>query len=83
MNLRWYGFKLGHIRNRYIGKVGTRAVFFPGVTLAQSHRRFNRRDTASQGVGLLQVGGRHLLYIGSNDGALRLCLCFIWLKGQR
>ena len=64
---RWYGLKVGR--------------WSASGALAQSHRRFNRRDTASQGLGLLQIGARHLFYLGTVDGRLRLCLGFVWLAG--
>ena len=71
----WFGFKLGKISRR---------VFDRHVYLAplSAHRRFNGRDCASQGFSLLQIDTRHLVYVGSNDGQLRVCLGFVWLTRE-
>lgn len=53
------------------------------AVLAQAHRRDIKDDGIHQGFGLLQVGSRHLLYIGSNEGRLHLCVGFLWFTRAR
>lgn len=47
-------------------------------TLFQVFRR-SLNDGVVQGISLVQIGTRHAFYIGSERGALRLCLAFAWL----
>ena len=73
--MNWFGFKLGKVARRIGGS-------FVYVVLLQAFRRVMDDGTA-QGVGLLQLGGRHLLYAGSSYGRPHVCLGFAWLTGSR
>lgn len=68
-SLNWFGVKLAGVDRPRV----------PTLILAQAHRRDVKDEGVNQGVGLVQIGGRHLLYVGSIGGRLRLCLAFVWL----
>lgn len=58
----WFGFKLGKLP----------------LVILQGFRRNIRNDGVHQGFGVLQVYGRHLLYVGTVRGSPRLCVAFHW-----
>ena len=63
----------------YFGaKLGRFDVLGERIVLAQV---FNRELTSGPvaGMSLLQVGHRHLVYIGLENSAPKLCLGFLWL----
>lgn len=62
----FFGMKLGRVK-----VLGQRVVIL---------QAFNRGTVG--GVSLLQVGRRHLIYVGSENGSARICVGFIWLTRQ-
>lgn len=50
----------------------------PTIALFQVFRR-SLADGVVQGLSIGQIGKRHLLYVGTDGGALRLCIGFVWL----
>ena len=68
-NRNWFG--LGGPRK--VAKVRGRWVF---VKAWNCCRRV-MEDGTVQGVGIVQVGSRHLLYLGSAYGRLQWSVCFI------
>ncbi len=71
----WFGVKLFWTK-----------LFGKHCCLAQAHRRFFDGGDVATGFGLLQVGLRHLLYVGRriDDGIERysVCLGFCWIIGR-
>ncbi len=57
---------------------GRPAKAFPRMALLQVFRR-SLEDGVVQGLSVGQIGKRHLFYIGSERGSLRVCLGFVWL----
>ena len=50
----------------------------PRMALFQVFRR-SLDGGVVQGLSVGQIARRHLLYVGSDRGALRLCLGFVWV----
>jgi len=69
---RWFNLKLGVIGKRV-----------PRATLAQAFARDIKDDGLVWGLSLLQVGRRHLLYVGAKNGQPHVCLGFFWLTRGR
>jgi hypothetical protein len=50
----------------------------PRMTLFQVFRRSLAAGVV-QGVSFVQIGKRHLVYLGSENGSLRIAVGFLWL----
>ncbi len=56
---------------------GQPAKFLPRMAMLQVFRR-SLDGGIVQGLSVGQIARRHLLYVGSDCGAFRLCLGFVW-----
>lgn len=74
MHFDWSGIS-------FFGAKVLRTRLFGGRSRMVLAQVFNRQmDAASvRGVSLLQIGKRHLLYVGAEAGEIKLCVGFCWL----
>jgi hypothetical protein len=69
-NAKDFGVKVGPVR------LWGRGLTAKRLTVFQAFRRVAERV---QGVSLLRIAGRHLAYLETENGKLRLCLGFMWV----
>jgi hypothetical protein len=82
-SLRWFGVKLGRLvlKARHGPTMST--VCRASACGAQAFARDIKGEGLMFGVGIGQIGMRHLLYVGANNGRPHVSLGFCWLTPGR